>query len=112
MGCIFSSQDVQTRKYATGGDVGNDSHREALDAVALVTGSDAFSSWVEVQVACKNLRTADTFSWVQGHHRMATCTMHEAQGMGHDRMGQAGRMGHGRMDMMHGRMAAWPHGGT
>ena len=64
MGCLFSSEDVQTRKYAVGGEVGNSDsmNREAADAVALVTGSNAYSSWVEVQVSCKELRTADTFS--------------------------------------------------
>ena len=65
MGCLFSSEEVQTRKYAFGGEAatgGDSMNREAADAVALVTGSNAYSSWVEVQVACKDLRTADTFS--------------------------------------------------
>ena len=64
MGCLFSSEEVQTRKYAVGeAATGGDSmNREAADAVALVTGSNAYSSWVEVQVSCKELRTADTFS--------------------------------------------------
>ena len=69
MGCIFSSEDVNTRKYAVGGGTGEGGletqsqlSREAAQAAALVTGSDAFSSWVEVQVSAKSLRSADTFS--------------------------------------------------
>ena len=67
MGCVSSSEEVKTRKYAVGGegDTGQTTsslNREAADAVALVTGSNAFSSWVEVQISCKDLRTADAFS--------------------------------------------------
>ncbi len=62
-GCL--SSDVQT-KYATGG-VGSHSSRsadarEAENAAALVSGSLAYSSWVELQVSCRDLKRADAFS--------------------------------------------------
>mmetsp|Transcript_20448 Transcript_20448/g.44661 ORF Transcript_20448/g.44661 Transcript_20448/m.44661 type:complete len:569 (+) Transcript_20448:73-1779(+) len=61
MGGCFSS-DVQT-KYAAGGVGGlSETKREAAEAAALATGSAAFSSWVELQVSCTNLKAADTFS--------------------------------------------------
>ena len=67
MGCLFSSEDVNTRKYAYGGDAAigttqSQHSREAAEAASLVHGTDAFSTWVEIQVSAKNLRSADTFS--------------------------------------------------
>ena len=64
MGCLFSSEDINTSKYAYGGDTGARSQhsREAAEAASLVHGTDAFSTWVEVQVSAKNLLSADTFS--------------------------------------------------
>lgn len=62
MGCLSSKEEVNTAKYAVGAGSGSSMSREAADAVALVTGTNAYSSWVEIQVSCKNLRTADTFS--------------------------------------------------
>jgi hypothetical protein len=65
-GCL--SSDVES-KYAVGGGTagGNlakdsDHKLEAAEASSLVTGSAAYSSWVEVQVSCTNLKSADTFS--------------------------------------------------
>jgi len=62
MGCLASKEEVNTGKYAVGARGGSSLSREAADAVALVTGSNVYSSWVEIQASCKNLRTADTFS--------------------------------------------------
>ncbi|KAG1662681.1 hypothetical protein FOA52_014607 [Chlamydomonas sp. UWO 241] len=64
MGACLSS-DVES-KYAVGGsndkqEKGGD-RQEAAEASSLVTGSAAYSSWVEVQVSCTNLKSADTFS--------------------------------------------------
>eukprot|EP00955_Chlamydomonas_euryale_P086194 364197-Chlamydomonas_euryale.AAC.38 len=64
------SSDVET-KYAVGGErvgkpgvlsASSSMAREAVQAAALVTGSNMYSSWVEIQVACSGLKTADTFS--------------------------------------------------
>lgn len=65
MGACFS--DVQTKDQAGVAAPGalfsiSSEREEAANAVALVTGSASYSSWVEIQVTCKDLRTADTFS--------------------------------------------------
>jgi hypothetical protein len=68
MGGCFSSEDPHS-KYATGG-AGADgeaakralAQREGEVAAALISGQLQYSTWVELQVSCRNLKSADTFS--------------------------------------------------
>lgn len=61
MGCLSSKEEVNTAKYAVGAGSGSSMSREAADAVALVTGTNAYSSWVEIQVG--RFCMWDLFGW-------------------------------------------------
>jgi len=66
MGCMGSKEEVRGARYAAAGG-GEKSHasamaREAENAAALISGSLAYSSWVEITVSAADLKSADTFS--------------------------------------------------
>jgi hypothetical protein len=65
--CLSDAEDPNVKYKADGGTtqaaaVATLTKQNAEDAAALVTGSNAYSSWVELGISCSNLKSADTFS--------------------------------------------------